>query len=79
MSAPPRHISEPDPTAYTPREIGDAATAAAVAGAQELLTWMRANGYRCQSIQIGAVQVIGVVDDYPRRRPEGIDGPQFEE
>ena len=27
----------------------------------------------------GLAAEFGVVDDYPRRRPDGIDGPQFEE
>ncbi len=79
MSAPPRLVSEPDPAAYEPRPIADEATAAAVAGAQELLAWMRAHGYRAQSIQVGPVQVIGVCDDYPRRRPPLGDATTYED
>lgn len=79
MSTPPRFISEIDSSAYEPRPIADEATAAAVAGAQELLAWMRAHGYRAQSIQVGPVQVIGVVDDYPRRRLPTPDAPTYED
>jgi hypothetical protein len=79
MSAPPKFVSEPDPSAYEPRPIGDEATAAAVAGAQELLAWMRAHGYRAQSIQVGPVQVIGVCDDFPRRRAPTPSDPSYED
>lgn len=79
MSAPPKFVSEPDPAVYEPRPIGDEATAAAVAGAQELLAWMRAHGYRAQSIQVGPVQVIGVCDDFPRRRAPTPDIPNYED
>ncbi len=79
MSAPPRYVPEIDSTAYEPRAIGDEATAAAVAGAQELLAWMRAHGYRAQSIQVGPVQVIGVCDDFPRRHAPTPSDPSFED
>jgi hypothetical protein len=75
MSAPPKFVSEPDPSAYD----GDPTIYAAVAGAQELLAWMRAHGYRAQSIQIGPVQVIGVCDDFPRRRAPTPDSPNYED
>lgn len=79
MSAPPKYVSEPDPSAYEPRAIGDEATAAAVAGAQELLAWARAHGFRLGSVRVGSVELVGVADDYPRRRPIAAPGSEYEE
>lgn len=82
MSAPPKFVSEPDPAVYESRldlTDGDPTIYAAVAGAQELLAWMRAHGYRAQSIQVGPVQVIGVCDDFPRRRAPTPDIPNYED
>lgn len=75
-------VDEPNPAEYTPREIGDEATAAQVAGAQELLAWARAHGFAVQSIKVGAVELVNVIDGYPRRRaghPGGQPGEQHEE
>lgn len=64
--------TEPHPTDYKPRTLAKSATSAAVLATQELLDFMRFRGYTAASVFVGpqGVQVVGLVDLYPRRPPQ---------
>lgn len=40
--------------------------------AKDLLMFMRNAGIRCEALNVGTegIQILGLVDDYPRKRPE---------
>ncbi len=89
MSAPPilGPVDDPSAEEYTPEDLGEAELGIAVMAAKEMLSWMRNKGIRCQVLQVGQVRLMGVEDDYPRKRPHSApklrdmdmfeDGPPF--
>jgi len=74
-------VDEPSAERYEPRSVSDHCEAA-----KDLLEFLRNRGIRCDVVEVGknGVRLVGVVDDYPRKRmasaaPVSGDMRDFEE
>lgn len=70
----PSAFADPHASDYRQRDLGPhdgTGRTHDVTATQELLDWMRFRGYSAQSVSVGAggVQIVGLVDDYPRKTP----------
>lgn len=57
---------EPHASDYKPRKL--TSKTSDVEAAQELLAWMRCQGFAAASVVVGSVQIVGLVDQYPRKQ-----------